>query len=215
MAITFSNGDVIAVRLNYRVEDNLERLMNILYYQLSNVVGDPPNLTTGLTNIAETVYDAFAPIWAPCASEDVSMVNVTVNSIFPTPRSVAVTAASDAGTPGGVVSQALPLQDCPTILKKTDIGARGGMGRMFVVGLPESFQDRGVVTGPALAALNDLAQMVKADINIIGTDWTCDMKPVLKRGPDDNPVSLTAIRDALVSDPVLKTQRRRRPGKGD
>jgi len=215
MSTTLALNDLYSVRLNFRAEDKLDRVMNVLHYKCTSFTGAPTNLTSGLTEIAAFIYDTFKDEWKLAASEDVSFVNVTITNVFPLPRSVSLTVATDAGTVGSIVSEPLPLQDTPTLLKKTDVGNRWGLGRLFYVGTPESHQAAGVLTGPGVAALNNFMAVLQQDLVVDGTGFDLTLSPVLVRGPEDNPTSITPIRSVILSDSVLKTQRRRRPGKGD
>lgn len=214
MATVLGDGNLLTARLNFQVEGSLERAMNVLHYEVDSVVGAPANVYLGLANIADAVFEHFADTWAATASEDVTFNSVTVTNVFPAPRSVSVFSTGGIPAAGSQVSDGLPLQDAPTILKRTDIGARWGLGRMFVVGTPETAQNNGVIAAPQITLLNSLADKVAADIAVTGVGFSCTLRPVLLRGPEDNPVSLTPIRRAELSDTVIKTQRRRRPGKG-
>ena len=214
MAVTLANGNLLTVRLFYQVEGITDFAMNVLHYRVDGLTGLPATPLEGLEQIAQDMYDAWAGPWALAASEDVKMQFVTVSNVFPLPRSVQASHSPALPTEGAIASEPLPLQDCPTLLKKTSIGARWGMGRLFYVGTPESHQDSGSLTGAGITALASMITRIFTPVVSIGTGWNCTLRPVLLRGPEDNPVSITDIEDAVLSNSVLKTQRRRRPGKG-
>lgn len=214
MATTLADDDLLTVRLNFSSNGRTDRMLNVLHYQIRGLVGAPPNLVTGLSEIATAVFDHLDGPWADFASSATVFENVSVTNVFPLPRSVTITAAPGPGVPGDVLSDPIPTQDAPTILKRTDFGARWGLGRIFVTGTPESGQDAGILTGGQLALLNALATQLEEAVVVVGTGFTCSLDLCLLRGPEDNPISITKVLRCEASDAVLKTQRRRRPGKG-
>lgn len=215
MALTYGVGDLIEVRLNYRMtEDPGTRAMNVLHYSVTASSPGPPDVPDVLQLIASAAQTKFAPLWQAMASNEVRMSSVTAQSVYPLPRSRAVTEVPGAPLPGLVDDDALPLQDAPTILKLTAVGTRWGLGRVFVPGLPESLQTSGILTAEGVTAVEAWAPKFAETITFVVGGWSTTLAPVLVRGPTDNPVSLTRITSAILSDEIIKTQRRRRPGKG-
>lgn len=214
MSLTLNEGDLLSIRVAYRALALTDRAFNVLHYRISAITGAPANLTEGLSEIGEEFYDEWATAWAGAASQGVAMQGVTVTSVFPLPRSVSITYNPIALAEGTVVSDPLPLQDAPTILKKTDRGERWAMGRIFVVGTPESHQAAGVLNATGITALEPLTNLLFADITVTGTSFTATLEPVLITPPEDNPVRITPITAAQLSNDVLKRMDRRRPGKG-
>jgi len=214
MALSFAVDDLLSVRIGFRVLTQTDRAFNVLHYRIRSLTGAPASLTLGLSEIAERMYDLWADDWEEAASENVAMQGVTVTSVFPLPRSVAHTYVPIALAEGAVVSDAIPLQDAPTILKKSDYGARWGMGRLFVVGTPESHQQAGILNATGISALAGLIERVKSPVTVSGTGWSCVVDPVLLKGPEDNPGPLNVIHDSRLSDEVVEAIERRAPGKG-
>lgn len=214
MAITFGLGDLIQVRLNFELAERFDRAMNVLHYRIATQSGTPPAISAGLSAIGSAMYDKWGPLWDQAASDQVRFASVTSQNVFPLPRSVGVTFSPGVPRTGEEVSDPMPLQDAPTLLKTTDIGQRWGLGRLFYCGLAENQQAGGTLAVAALAALQDMALALKDAVSVSAGAWAVTLEPVLVRGPSDNPVSLTKITGGRLSDPFIKTQRRRRPGKG-
>lgn len=214
MSLALAVDDILSVRLAFRVNDMTDRAFNVFHYRIRDITGAPANLTAGLSEIAEEMYDTWANQWQPAASQNVAMQSCTVCSVYPLPRSVALTFVPITLAEGSVAFDALPLQDSPTILKKTDRGERWASGRMFVVGTPESHQQAGILNSTGVTALDGLVNQQFATVGVTGTGWNTTLEPVLINGPEDNPVRVTVITAGRLSNDVLKRMDRRRPGKG-
>lgn len=214
MSIVIGNSDLVAVRLNYSLEDDSTVAYNQLYYRVGSVAGTPPPISQVLSDVATAMYALWSAPWAATAAASVTMTGVTVTSVFPLPRSVAVTHNPGTPTVGSVAGGALPLQDSITLLKTSDVGNRWGLGRMFVVGVPEASQADGRIGVLPLAAYEALASKLNDAVLVTGAGYSLTCAPVLKSGPEDNPTRITPITGGRVSNDILKTQRRRRPGKG-
>lgn len=214
MALTIGLNDLISVRLNFSDANDDDGAYNMLYYRVNNIAGAPPAQSQMLAAIALEMYTKWSTLWAPAAGPDVKFNGCTVCDVFPLPRSVSVTYTDGTPTTGAGTGDAIPLQDAPTLLKTTEVGNRWGMGRLFYVGLSEDFQDGGRVVGGAVASLGTMAAALDDAVVVNSGGCTVTLGPVLKRGPEDNPVSLTPITGGRLSDTIIKSQRRRRVGKG-
>ena len=214
MEPVLSNGDLICLRLFFQSGSRIDQAMNVLYYRLGGLTGAPTDIYDGLAIAAETLYEAWAQDWQDFASEDARMQYASVTRVFPLPRSVTVNHVPAIPVAGLVEGDSLPMQDAVTILKKTNFGTRWGMGRMFVSGIPEANAEEGLITGAGIATLLNLIAQVSTLVVVTGEGYSFTLTPVLLRGPEDNPVSITDIERGQLSDTIIKTQRRRRPGKG-
>lgn len=214
MATVFEVGNLITLRVGYALANREERCINVLHYQVDSVTGAPANVFDGLSVIASSFFDLWANEWKVFGSNDVTVVGVAATNVFPLPRSATVVSASGGPVTGTVASDTLPLQDAITILKKTELGGRKGYGRVFIPGIPESFAEEGRINGDGSTALAGIIDLMDLPFNATGTGWEIILNPVLLGGPEDNPVTINRIRDAVLSDVIIKTQRRRRPGKG-
>lgn len=221
MAVELNVGDIVEVRLNFR--DSLAtRAFNVLHYRLASVsttgggTFDGVDFTEVAGELAEVTFDNLAPVWAAGASNTVLFEGVSVANVFPLPRSAQYHYTPAPPTSGDIVGDALPLQDSPTILKKSAFGARWGIGRVFFVGAAESMQENGLLNDAGATAVQDFANELAETISFVEGPHTYFFAPTLygpRPGEPDNP-RITSIVSIDLSDRVIKTQRRRRPGKG-
>lgn len=219
MATILNLNDVITVRLEYQ-DALLNKAFNILHYSLKEVGGGPGGLWAGESMftagplIAEEMMNVFSPEWSNTASADVAMSGVTVQNIFPGTPSRQYTFTPPAAIAGSIVSDPLPMQDAVTILKRGEAATRKHLGRVFVPGIPESGQDGGILTDPQRALYDALAVKFEQVVPVLVGGWTLNFYPTLFN-VNETPAPLQRpIMDCDVSDNVIKTQRRRRPGKG-
>lgn len=222
MSVQLAVGDVITCRVN--TSDGLSRSFNILHYELiflSNVnpeIPPPANVLAEdfLPVVAQNLSTKLKPLWALCTSEKMTFDGITAQGIYPDPRSRPYTFVETEEKTGEIAGDMLPMQDAMTILKRSVFGTRWGLGRYFHSGIPESVQDKGVTTDAYRALVDnyaaELAEGFTATVGQVISNW----QPILfslSPGPVIVPRK-TLITNALCSDNVVKTQRRRRPGKG-
>lgn len=220
MSIAMAVGDVAEVRMN--TTDGQSQIFNILHYTLHSISstdpGPPPvalDADDFLPALAGEVYSELAGDWASCTPESWKYLGNTAQSVWPDPRSRPYNHFPAVPNEGTIVSHSLPAQDSATLLKKSVFGQRWGLGRFFFSGIPESMQDTGILSDPYIILLqafcNELQEGISVTVGAVTGIWL----PVLF-GPGDTPDTrrITAITEVDVSDNVIKTQRRRRPGKG-
>jgi len=221
MAVSVHEGDVITARLNFRDEAG-NQAFNLLHYRLRLVTVAGGGLYPGEdwadvgVPLATAIFDMLAPDWEGLASQQVTMTGVTVQDIYPAPRSRAFTYTPAGGIQGDQLFDALPLQDAPTILKRSVFGERWGLGRIFVVGMAENHQAAGRLTAPGMAFLEAWCAVLANEVQITVGANTFFFRPTLF-SPNSGPggtARTTEITTIEPSDDVIKTQRRRRPGKG-
>lgn len=213
MSLIPAPGDLVAVSIIH-TNPATATAINVLHYRVGSISGVQPTQNDFLGTTAQAVADQYLAVWAPTASDQVSITNTRATNVFPLPRSVGVNYIFPAPEPGAVASEAIPLQDAVTILKRTAVGNRWGLGRVFVTGCPENAQANGIISNGQRTLYNALAAWLGAALAVTGSGWTAVLNPCLKRGPDDNPISITNVLSCEVSNNIIKTQRRRRPGKG-
>jgi len=221
MAVEINEGDILEVRLEFK--DELQnRAFNILHYRLASVAVAGGGLFPGedfaavAGGIAEAAYDKLGPAWAGAAAASITFTGASVADIFPDDRSAQYHFTEDNPFVGDIASDPLPLQDAPTILKKTAFGARWGIGRLFYVGLPESMQAGGVMTAGGVTNVQLFADELSENFTFVSGIYTYTFTPVLYGIRPDQPNNprITSLVSVDLSDPIIKTQRRRRPGKG-
>lgn len=214
MSITFAVDDIIQVTPTFGLVGKVDRFVNVLHYRVKEITGLPPFLPDILTAIGTDIETRFVPLWQAAASQNARWISVGVQSVFPVPRSARVDNFPAGAALGALDDEAMPAQDSPTLLKRTEFGTRWGLGRLFFFGITEGMQEDGILNNAAVAALSAYTDAVEANSVVTIGGFTATLEPVLIRGPVDNPTSVTKILRVELSDEVIKTQRRRRPGKG-
>lgn len=185
MAITVENGDILTARLEYSDGNNVG--YNILHFQVNDLevvaTGLPPATALPLEDLVgvmgAAVYQFFAADWAAAAASAALFTGVTMQSIYPAPRSRPYTHQPALPTSGTLIGDPLPLQDSITVLKKTPIGQRWGLGRVYVFGLSESQQQGGEIVPGSRAALDAFAVNFDNEIPFTTGVYSGDLKPVL------------------------------------
>lgn len=227
MSVNISTNDIIQLRLNFFL--GADAAYNILHYQINAINEQGTNLPVAVAAPAEAVLPEMASnlgqymlgFWKEIASSDVEMQSVTVQDVYPSPRSIPFTFTFNGGNIGLRSANALPLQDSPTIVKRTRFGQKWGIGRVFAVGIAEEDQDDGFLGAAVIDSLNTWAGAIASGHVVPVNGVNYGLIPVLYHAAtpakDDKPATptrITPIVAAELSDPRLKTQRRRRPGKG-
>ena len=220
MATTIEVGDIIEVR--HEFTDGETRAFNVLEYQVQAVTDTATGLPAAVAiplepmapTIANVAYNAWAAPWALLASVDASFENTTIQGVHPAPRSRPFTYIPEDRQEGTRPGELLPLQDSVTFLKRSGYGMRWGMGRFFLVGLSETDQQAGRMVPAWMMVAVAQANNFKASLLAVGDTYTVQLQPVLFRGADAPLPQVVPITSIEVSNNILKTQTRRRPGKG-
>lgn len=222
MAITITIGDVIAAR--FETTDDETRCFNIVHYRVDSLTttgGLPfaiaPPAADVLPPASQHLYNYFGTYYEDVMTAEVKLANVQTQAISPSPRSRPYVYTPAVPTPGVLLGEALPLQDAITLVKRTPFGQRWGTGRIFISGMPENAQGAGRLTGPILDSLDLLAGAFGSGQVVTIPGGTMGLTPVLYKPATLSPPSperITKLVDVVRMDNILKTQRRRRPGKG-
>lgn len=227
MAVNVVTNDIVTARLEFLLGTDVG--YNVLHYRIIGVDVISSGLPSAIAvpfdamanEMAQAVYETFDDPWKLIASQDVVFTGVTVQDIYPAPRSRPYTYLPVAAVNGLIVSEALPFQDTLTVLKKSIYGERWGLGRVFICGLAESQQAGGNITIGSRSDLIAFSHFFNDTIVFDAGDYRITIQPVLfqeiKEG--DPPVGTgvfrtTPILHSEIDSWSLKTQRRRRPGKG-
>jgi len=228
MAVDLGEGDIVMVRLEYSDESDLaDTAFNVLYYQVLSTSVSSTGLPTAIdipfapfgVAAGEVFYNAWVNAWKVFASEDVVMTGCSVQKIRGEPRSTLFHYTPEAATTGMILGDSLPMQDAVTLLKQTGYGERWGQGRMFVPGIPELHAEGGRITPAGMTNLADMVTLISNVFLITDGTYDTQLAPVLWAPTNTTvippvPERVTRITMGSLSDDVVKTQRRRRPGKG-
>lgn len=220
MSTTIQIGDVIEARLNF-AGAGATRAFNVQHYICSaiNPVGvAPPYVPQPFSDIGDllalNLYQDYFPAWSVFASDEVDFPSLSVQSVYPLTRSALYSYVSPGPSVGLVNDEALPLQDAPTLVKRTAFGTRWGVGRVFVAGLPEGAQRDGRVLPAAQPALVNFGAVFATPQTIIAGSYSFNFTPILFGPQPIGAPRTTPVVSCSLIDDVIKTQRRRRPGKG-
>jgi len=220
MATILNTEDVLTVRVEYTSEGN-NKAFNILHYSLKDVDVAGGGLFPGESMfdvgplIAQEFFAALSPTWAETASGDVKMTAVTVQNIWPTPKSRQYTyTVPDGGLPGNILGDPLPLQDAVTLIKQGETASRKDLGRVFVPGVSESGQDAGILTAGQVTLYQTMAAAWSNIVPVTSGIYTLNFYPVLFNPAEVPEPVQRPVMEVVLSDNIIKTQRRRRPGKG-
>jgi len=211
---------VATVRIEYAVDSDVA--FNVLHYQLKSAtvvstglpVATDPLAQDCLPKLAESACIPFAEAWKPVSSNEVSITGATSQKVFPSDRSTPFHYTPATPFVGEVSSNTLPMQDCITLLKQTGYGQRWGIGRVFIPGIPESLADKGFVGATYLSDGSGMPANLKADVVYTVSGITYRWKPVVTNVPTTGVPRVLDVVEAIISNDTIKTQRRRRPGKG-
>lgn len=222
MPVTIQPNDVITAKLQFSDESALgDVALNVLHYQVKNITVSASGLPSAIAipweafGIAagQVFYEQMGDTWKAFASEDVVMDGVEVQKVYGSPRSNPMNYTPVDLTSGVILGDALPMQDSVTVLKRTGFGERWGQGRVFVTGIPELHAEGGRLIP---AGVTNLASFIDKLFNTFTvSDGTYDttLIPVLYQKSLTS-LRITPITNCVLSNNIIKTQRRRRPGKG-
>lgn len=221
MSLVIQESDVAMLRIEYRDQGG-NRAFNVLHYQLRLATPGGGGIFNGelastvLPDLANAARLKLANPWAATASGNIFMTGIAAQGIHPAPRSALYVHTFGVEVAGAFEDEALPLQDSATILKRTAVGARWGIGRLFHVGLPEAFNTDGFITPAGMAQLSAFADALAEEISHVTLGTTYHWRPILWQAPNPEAPNgrITQLVSVDLSDNVIKTQRRRRPGKG-
>jgi hypothetical protein len=228
MPVGLAPNNILQFTMEYADEAALQdTALNVLHYKITNIndnaTGLPAAIEIDIENFMEAAlpmfYLAAGGAWANFASEDVVLKGVSCQKIDPIPRSEPFHHTPDQVMSGIAVGDSLPMQDAMTVLKKTGYGERWGQGRVYVPGIPESQAEAGYLIPTGVTSLQPFANWLSFALQCNDGVYTTNLVPVIfspARVIDDvtHPKRITQVTRTVLSDNIIKTQRRRRPGKG-
>lgn len=219
MSATLQVNDVILARPQFTTTGG--QAFNVMHFRVQSITVTATGLPAAqpvpafeiLPSLANVIGLDFAQAWQKAASSGVEMTSFTLQKVHPGLRSDPYIHVYSPPPIGEVNGDYIPLQDSPTILKKTGNGERWGTGRFFYVGIAEEGQADGRLTFAQVDIMEDIIQWLKNDHGGTAGEYTVGLQPVLFSKTASG-FRVHDVIDARLSDNILKTQRRRRPGKG-
>lgn len=213
-------NNVIVIRHEYNL--NADVAYNVLHYRVVSITVNSSGLPAPteipasdmLPRLAEVAYLQWSAQWKETASDGVGMISTMAQKVYPGDRSSPYFHIPGAPVVGVVDGEPLPLQNSPTILKRTGFGQRWGIGRVFVVGLAETDQQSGIVDDDWVTNAAGLIVQVKDTIIADNGTYTMTVRPVVTNVPTTGVPRVNDVVSSELASKVIRAQRRRQPGKG-
>jgi len=192
-------GDVYSVVLHSR--QHAQDLMNVMHYE--NVSGGTPDDSS---LIAAAWLAQHTAAWRACCSDEWEILGLSVQKIKPVPVLLAFT-QSLSNNEGTVAGDSLPTSMSAVITKRTAFGGPSGRGRLYLAGVPLSFELNSTVTDAGLLIYQTLGNLLDNNITLAGG---AVYRPVVWNRTDKTtrPIVSTLARR------TLRNQRRRQVGRG-
>lgn len=149
-------------RLTYVQACNDQRYANVIVYQqVGSDVGEPKN------DLATAFLEVVAPVFAAALSEQWEDRCVAVRKVGLIGQDFFRVSAS--GDPGEVEQEALPNQSVAQITLQPDSLGRSAAGRLFISGLPITYEADNCLTPDGVTALNEIVFKMVASLSGAGT----------------------------------------------
>lgn len=193
-------GDIYSVVVDSVVKG--EHCQNELHFREVTAETD----TIPAENLAEGFVTAVEADWLACLSDQAALACVYVRRVKPTPGVAYTRIWNVVGT---VADEPIPTTSAAVVSWYTTTAGKRTRGRNYFPGLPESFQDGGLLEGAAITAIQTLADTLM-DVIAAGAGGTgewelCVYSRVNGTGVD---VESNVVRSNLGT---MRT-RRQRPG---
>jgi len=192
-------NDIYSLIVRGRVHG--QATMNVFHYRV-NVDGDADD-ADGLVGAFRTNAENY---WLQCCSAEWELTGYICQKIHPLPVLSAFT--QEIGfSPGLVEGNSLPSSVAVVMTKRTGMGGRRGRGRVYMPGVPASFEDNSEITDAALQTYDALGARLDTPLtSAIGGVYV----PILWNRVLSE--ALTIIQ--YVPRTTLRNQRRRQVGRG-
>lgn len=202
-------GSVLLIQVRGRLHQ--QRVMNNFYY--ATLTSSSDNLANNTVSSVEKWDMDFGPMYAACMSNEVT--NLTIRGQILQPNGTAhpdrfmfyEQPASDSE--GAVVQNSLPSTVSAVVRRRTALSGRKYRGRVYVPGVPFTWEIDSVLTEAAQDTLiANMGAILITPMTVSATIW----QPVVT----DSPFFLRqTVVNAAAVDPVLRVQRRREIGVGE
>lgn len=178
---------------------------SLAYKQLSGT-----NDENTLTDLAGQLGVMHQSAFLDCLSDDASMTAILTFQVTGSNETPGRTRFEQPNV-GTVSSDALPMGACAVLSILTDAPHSRFNGRLFISGVPKSFDTEGALSGAALTLYNTLAGSLEATVSPIGPGLAVFQPVVISRilngAPRVPPVGFSIV--SISADGFIKNQRRR------
>lgn len=191
-------GDVLQVTVLGTLHG--QTIQNVLhYYESTSGAG---NNAVGL---AQTAGSSVGGTFRTNLAAEYTYQGTMAQKIWPLPKTLSATDTTAAGA-GDIASNSLPSSVAATITKQTSLAGHRFRGRIYVGGVPSSYENDSQLSAAGLAGIGAIATAIETPLSANGFTWT----PVLWHR-DTN--AFTFVVNALARS-ILRVQRRRQVGRG-
>lgn len=174
--------------------------LNILHYQETVSAG-----ALGQQQLAIVADDEVLAGYRVNCSAEMTYNDVTVQRVTGGAIPTATVVATNTGL-CAVAGECLPISDTVVLTKRTGLAGPRYRGRVFVPGIPISYELNSKLGAAGTAAMTALATVLSNNRTIAGYTF----QPVLFHRDTKSGNNITAVEPQ----PVLRAQRRRQIGKG-
>lgn len=183
-------------------------MINDLYFR-NEVEGITP---LGLADLVTSIASWWTLNVLPLLSEDVVFGVVSARDL-----SVGIGAEyelSQGPALGGVASEAAPNNVCIAVSFRTGVAGRSFRGRNYISGIPNSTININVLSGTFGVDITDAYNLLLVGGGALPANWVWVVTSYFTGGAPRAVGLTTPIMQAILTDTVVDSQRRRLPGRG-
>jgi len=188
-----------------------QEVRNVRHYRVSLISGGSPTAEqqeSALISISSQITTAMKN----CASNEWALYGQKCQRVWPVPRTVGTYSSGNAGA-GAVSENSLPSEVTAVVKLKTAFAGRKYRGRMYMAGVPVTFETDSLITGAGQTLYNTLSSVLDGVLGIAVGGISYEFTPIILHR--SAPGTWTDILNTTgLVDPILRSQRRRQPGKG-
>jgi len=161
-----AQNDVFELRVNYVM--NSQKMVNVHHFVNDSAAGtgDEPSA------LADVFNNDFVPVLTTALTDSITVASISARGVGAAQTQYVEV---DASSPGAIASQPLPTNIAGVISMYTGGILPRDRGRVYIPGLPEAGQDRGVVSVATYSNLNDYAFLFNDDHTDAATGYVFHM----------------------------------------
>ena len=193
--------DTARVSINF-LSANGEDATNVLHFQNTANGANP----TSMGELLDTLEDWLTLEWAPAASNEWQTDFLEALSINAADGPLVTRVFTTNGT---VVQPALPAQNTVAMSARTGLSGRSRRGRIFHVGMPETFVTGSTINSTGSAQL--LASYEALLTRLAPTDWRYVIASFVSGGLPRVTALTTNVTNFILSDVIVDSMDSRKP----
>lgn len=183
-----------------------QNILTRLFFQIDEQVQ-----SGNLADLCEAVSQAWVDNFAPLVSVDLSLVEVYGLDVS---QENGVEHTVSTGGVGTLVQDALPNNVTLAVSFRTGRSGRSYRGRAFWPGLTENQVDSNTVNTTTVNAIQDAWENFSIDVSSNAPGWYHVVASYCQDGEWLTTGEATRVTSYVIVDPIVDSQRRRLPGRG-